>query len=156
MSDKMFDDNVIVCFLETTIDIFHKKYSTNNINSAKAHGFPEFENVIKSQMSYYNNNPQVDDSISKLKKAVMEFKNNVLRADQLLSERGEKLEEINIKADRLKVESDNYFESSKKVKKSAWWTQWYFILFAVFVLLLIIYIITAACGCGFDLRCIFG
>lgn len=156
MSDKIYDDNVIICFLESTLDIFHQKYSSNMINSAKANGLPEFENVIKSQMSYYNNNPKVDDSISKLKKAVLDFKNNVLTADQLLSERGEKLEEINIKADRLKVESDNYFEFSKKVKKSAWWTKWYFILFAVFVLLLIIYIITAASGCGFDLKCIFG
>lgn len=48
--------------------------------------------------------------MSKLKDGVINMKDNVLQAHEMLMERGEKINLIVKKADNLKTESGNYFK----------------------------------------------
>ena len=150
MSNQEFPDDVIYCFLEEVFTKFRETFDDFTINKANAFSLNnQFNNVLRNSFYYYNRNPQCNDAISKLKLQVIEFKKNVFRADELLSERGEMLQEINIKANNLATESETYYKSAKKVKKSTKWKKIALIITIIVVILLLIWL-TSSLVCGFD------
>jgi hypothetical protein len=150
MSNKEFSDEVIYCFLEDTLNKFKDTFTSLEISNATAFSLNNvFVQALKHNMYYYNTNPKCDDALSKLKSAVIEFRKNVFKADELLNERGEKLVEINVKAESLKTESETYYKKAKKVRTWTRWKKIALIAFIIFVVLLVGYIISAIV-CGFD------
>ena len=107
----------------------------------------KFTHILKDKMIYFNRNQEASDSLKELKKGVMNFKENVIKANDLLLERGEKVELVVKKADSLKNESSVYYSSSKKVRRITQCRKIMLYVFAVLALLLLAYFISAMiCG----------
>tara|TARA_B110000914_G_C15172242_1_gene313414 strand:- start:137 stop:508 length:372 start_codon:yes stop_codon:yes gene_type:complete len=101
-------------FLEDLSKIFCDKFNPDEIAREKAYSkfFSEtFNPILKERMIYFNRNPEVPDSLRDLKKGVMNYKDNVMKANDILIERGEKINLVVKKADSLRQESGSYFSS---------------------------------------------
>lgn len=60
---------------------------------------------------YFNTHLDDSDSVARLKKGIIEYKDTVLQTAEVLGERGEKINLIVKKADGLRTESVNYFKT---------------------------------------------
>ncbi len=109
--DKLTQDSAFA-YLEDLKSSFLQTFNTREIESAYAYSLNEkFKDNIRGKMNYYNANLNESDSVSKLKKGVMDYKDNILQANDILMERGEKINLIVRKADNLRTESMNYYGS---------------------------------------------
>ncbi len=104
------------------------------------------------KFEYFNENKDVsDDKLEKLKNEMGKMKDEILEASGLLSERGEKIQVLDEKADILSRDSNTYYIQSKRVKKAELMKKIkYYIGIAVLVLLIIYLIIGFTCGFGFQ------
>mgnify|MGYP001810051799 CR=1 FL=1 len=101
-------------FLEDTLSIFLSKFSSNDIEREGAYSkfFGEtFNPILRDKMLYFNRNPDANDNLKELKKGVMNYYDNVIKTNDILIERGEKIQLICQKADNLKQESTSYYNS---------------------------------------------
>lgn len=109
--DKLTQDSAFA-YLEDLKSVFLKTFDYRSIESAYAYSLNEkFRENIRGKMNYYNANLNDSDSVSQLKKGVMDYKDNILQANDVLMERGEKINLIVKKADNLRTESMNYYGS---------------------------------------------
>ena len=82
---------------------------------------------------------------------IIEFKNNVIRADKFLNQREDILQNIIVQSEKLKTDSEVYYKSSKKVKKSACCNKTVLIIAGIIILLLIGYFISVMiCGWSYN------
>ena len=101
--------------------MFTSKYSEKEINNAVAYKLNEtFKSDLKTRMvlkifiqEYFNTNCD-DDSIAKLRKGVLNMKDDVLYASDFLNQRGEKIQLVISKADGLRCESVSYYSDVNK------------------------------------------
>ena len=109
--DKLTQDSAFA-YLEDIKSSFLQTFSLKEIDAAYAYSLNEkFKESIKGKMNYFNANLNDSDSMSKLKKGVLAYKDNILQANDVLLERGEKINLIVRKADNLRTESMNYYGS---------------------------------------------
>ena len=59
-SDKSYKEKVAYDFLETIHGLFTKKYSKRDIDDAISYSFKDFEDVLKEQMTFYNNKTNIN------------------------------------------------------------------------------------------------
>ena len=110
LCDKNYSMDSAYVYLEDLKSCFIGQFSQREIESAIAYSLNTFKDKIKARMDYYNKNVS-NDSISLLKKGVLDMKNDVLDASNILSQRGEKINLIVKKADLLRQESTSYYKS---------------------------------------------
>ncbi len=109
--DKLTQDSAFA-YLEDIKTSFLQTFTRQEIESAYAYSLNEkFKDNIRGKMNYYNTNLNESDIVSKLKKGVIDYKDNILQASDVMSERGEKINLIVRKADNLRSESMNYYSS---------------------------------------------
>jgi hypothetical protein len=116
MTDEKYPKHAAYAFLEEIQRTFTTKFTEKEINVAIAYHLNDsFKNELKSKMvnsllikDYFNIHYE-DDNISKLKKGVMNMKDNVLEASEILNQRGEKIQLVIKKADGLRSESKSYY-----------------------------------------------
>jgi len=103
-------------FLEDICDKFSEKFSTQEVERELAHSelFSKFSPVLKDRMIYFNKNPDANDNLRELKKGVIDYRDNVIKANDILIERGEKITLVVKKADSLRQESGSYYSSVSK------------------------------------------
>lgn len=112
MCDNKFPPETAFAFLEELKTVFFDTFNLKDIENAISYSLNTgFKDTIKSRMDYYNKNLEAGDNISKLKKGVIDFKDNVLNASDVLAQRGEKINLIVKKAETLKQESFSYYGS---------------------------------------------
>ena len=71
------------------------------------------------KFDYFNANTDVsNEALGQLKDEMCKMKDEVLNASGLLNNRGEKLQVLDEKADALSSASNNYYKSSKRVKRA--------------------------------------
>lgn len=140
------------CFLKEVLEQFKKKIPMETIKQSNSHFELSswFVDDLKAITEKFNLKPTESDNIALLKKEIINFKNNVLRADNILAERGEILQHIVIQSEKLKTESNTYYKSSKHVNRKAKCAKWMWGIFAFLALAIIAYFI-AAFICGFKL-----
>jgi len=145
-----FPKETAFVFLEDLMENFYEKFSSGDIDRESAYSkfFAEgFNSVLRDKMMYYNKNPEVSNDITELKKGILSYKENIIKAQDVLIERGEKISLIVKKADSLKTESTAYFSSAKKVRRAARCRKIMLIVFSIIAVLLIAYFISAMiCG----------
>ena len=111
--DKLTQDSAFA-YLEDIKSSFLQTFSLKEIDAAYAYSLNEkFKESIRGKMNYFNANLNESDTVSKLKKGVLDYKDNILMANDVLQERGEKINLIVRKADNLRTESMNYYGSVK-------------------------------------------
>lgn len=104
-------------FLEDVSDKFVEKFTSQDIERELAHSelfSKTFTPVLKDRMIYFNKNPDANDNLRELKKGVLDYRDNVIKANDILIERGEKITLVVKKADSLKQESGSYYSSVSK------------------------------------------
>jgi vesicle-associated membrane protein 7 len=112
MCDNKLSQDTAFAYLEEVKTLFADTFTPKEIDSAISYSLNDrFRESIRGKMNYFNANLNESDKLAKLKKGVIEYKDNVLQANDILSERGEKINLIVRKADNLRTESVNYLKS---------------------------------------------
>ncbi len=112
MCDNKLSQDTAFSYLEELKNQLFDTFSVREIENAIAYTLNDrFKDMIRGKMNYYNAHLNDSDNVNKLKKGVIEYKDTVLQANEVLMERGEKINLIVKKADNLKQESVNYFGS---------------------------------------------
>lgn len=109
---------------------------------------PNMKPKLQKLFSYYNDNKEVpeDKKIAGLKEGLLSMKNQVLEANDLLGERGEKLQLMIEKSDALKEDSQSFYNVSKKVKRNVLWKKIRWIILGVVLVIIILLIILIKAG----------
>ena len=107
LCDGEFPKDTAFIFLEEISDLLFEKFTSAEIKKEKAFSkvFGDiFNPILKDKMIYYKNNPEATDSLRELKKGVLNYRDNVIKANDILMERGEKITLVVKKAESLKTE----------------------------------------------------
>lgn len=123
MSDAKYPNEFIFSYLEDIQSKVKEKYTQTQIDEALSYSFNiEFKDVLKGKLEYYNNKTEKSkDSINKLKESIVETKGVLLNSQDILGQRGDKVNLIVQKADLLRMDSNSYLENAQKLKKYIMW-----------------------------------
>lgn len=123
MSDAKYPNEFIFSYLEDIQSKFKEKYTQTQIDEALSYSLnTEFKDVLKGKLEYYNNKAEKSkDSINKLKESIVETKGVLLNSQDILGQRGDKVNLIVQKADLLRMDSNSYLENAQKLKKYSMW-----------------------------------
>lgn len=147
MCDDMEKRRVPFTFLE---DIRSRFTTTYGIRAQTAIAFAmseDFGRTLQKQMEYYNSS--ASDSLAAVTTKLDDVKNIMVQNIEMVLERGEKLELLVDKTDRLRTESFKFEKSSKELRLAMLWRriQLYVMIFCI--LAIIIWLISSVI-CGFD------
>jgi hypothetical protein len=110
MCDNNLSEDSAKSFLLEIKSLFLETFTQREIYGLTDNSLDtRFKDTLKGKMSYYNSNLNDSDSISKMKKAVNDFKDIVLETEQQLMERDQKLNLIGPKVENLRSESKVYY-----------------------------------------------
>ena len=92
-------------------------------------------------MTFYNNKTNIKTIVETLKDAVIDEKNMLLEASEVLSQRGEKLNLIVQKAEALTQESNSFARSAKRVKRNMQCKYIKYTLLVALCILVLVYVV---------------
>ena len=146
MSDAKYPNEFIFSYLEDIQSKFKEKYTQIQIDEALSYSFnTDFKDVLKSKLEYYNNQAEKSkDSINKLKESIVETKGVLLNSQDILGQRGDKVNLIVQKADLLRMDSNSYLENAHKLKQYIMWRrikQLCILIVIVLTIILIVYLL---------------
>lgn len=151
MSDELNKHRIPYAFLEDMKQNFIAKYGTEKPLKAIAFSMnEEFSKIIKDRMEYYNSpNPNVD-SIGAVRNQIDEVKDIMVQNIEKVLERGEKIELLVDKTDRLSKQAFKFESTSKNLRRTLWWKSVRTIVCLTSVVALLVFILAAGfCG-GLD------
>lgn len=114
LCESNFPKETAFIFLEEICSLFFEKFTLGDIERESAYSSlfsDNFTPVLKDKMKFYNNNPEATDNLRELKKGVLNYRDNVMKANDILIERGERITLVVQKADSLRQESGSYYSS---------------------------------------------
>ena len=114
MCEAEYPKETAFLYLEECMSVFFDKFTQNDIDRENAYSkfFNEkFQNVLKDKMIYFNKNQDATDNLKELKQGVLNYRENVIKANDILIERGENINLVVKKADSLKHESESYYST---------------------------------------------
>ena len=138
-------------FLKEIEDTFIKRYGGQAQTAIAFSMNDEFAPVLRDTLNEFNNNPnKIIDNISKVKDQIDDVREVMVQNISKVLERGEKIELLVDKTDKLNQQAFKFEKQSKKLKNVMYWKKvkmWASIALIVAVL---IFVFTAfACG-GLD------
>jgi len=147
MSDETNKHRVPYAFLNDMKDRFLAQYGIEEAQRAIAFSFNEgFSTVIEERMSYYNSGGSADN-IDAVKSQIDDVKNVMVQNIEQVLERGEKIELLVDKTDRLNQQAFKFEASSRNLRKAMYWKKMRCKIFVGCAALILIYILVAsACG----------
>merc|ERR1712174_19413 len=127
---------------------FIAKYGTEKPLKAIAFSMnEEFSKIIKDRMEYYNSPNPNADSIGAVRNQIDEVKDIMVQNIEKVLERGEKIELLVDKTDRLNQQAFKFEASSRNLRRSMWWKKMRCYIFVSVMAFLVIYF-AAASVCG--------
>ena len=114
--------------------------SGKDLEGMKNYGLnSELKEKLKMKYDYYTENTEiVDEKLEELKNVIMKFKDEVVKAADVLNERGVLLEEMQAKATNLVNDSYEFKEKATQVRKTECKKKIiYIVVIAVIVLVII-------------------
>lgn len=136
-------------FLEDMKERFLTAYGTQAQTAIAYAMTNEFGKVIQKQMDYFNNNHV--DTIASINNKIDDVRNIMVQNIDMVLERGEKLELLVDKADKLQAEAFKFERQSRSLKSAMFWRRVKLVTLIFFVVAIIIWIITVAI-CGIDYK----
>ena len=106
--------------------------------------------MLQNQIRYYNENPGADN-IGRVRSQINDVKDVMVQNIEKVLERGEKIELLVDKTDRLNQQAFKFEKQSKKLKNAMWWKNMKMMIFMGVIAVVAIYIV-AGMICGFDLK----
>ena len=146
MSDVKYPNEFAYKFLEEIKTKFLSKFTTKQVEDALAYSLnADFKDTISERMDYYNNEAEKStETIQKLKDSIIDTKGVLLNSQELLGQRGEKVNLIVQKADLLRMETNSYLENAQKLKKYVMWRKikiWSIIIAICIIIALVLFFI---------------
>lgn len=150
MSDEKNKHRGPYAFLQDIRERFLAEYGVEAALKAIAFSFNEdFSKVIRERMEYYNGGGSMDN-IDNLRNQIDEVKDGMIQNIETVLERGEKIELLVDKTDRLNQQAFRFESSSRNLRRHLYWKRIRYIAFSITAVVLIGYFISVyACG-GFD------
>eukprot|EP00586_Coscinodiscus_wailesii_P021982 CAMPEP_0172496982 /NCGR_PEP_ID=MMETSP1066-20121228/94726_1 /TAXON_ID=671091 /ORGANISM="Coscinodiscus wailesii, Strain CCMP2513" /LENGTH=222 /DNA_ID=CAMNT_0013269549 /DNA_START=198 /DNA_END=866 /DNA_ORIENTATION=+ len=151
MSDELNKHRLPYAFLQELKANFVAMYGTERPQTAIAFSFNDrFSKVIKERMDYYNSdNPNVDN-ISTVKGQIEEVKDVMVQNIEKVLERGEKIELLVDKTDRLNQQAFRFEKTSRTLRRTLWWKKVRTIVCMISLVAVVAFIIAAASCGGLD------
>ena len=120
MTESIYPKEAALGCLESIKKEFQSMYQNRSFDSEENFGLnDEFKVKLRMKFDYFNANTDVsNEALGQLKDEMCKMKDEVLNASGLLNNRGEKLQVLDEKADALSSASNNYYKSSKRVKRA--------------------------------------
>jgi vesicle-associated membrane protein 7 len=152
MSDEKNKHRIPFAFLQDLKQLFLTRYGLDIPQRAIAFSMNEdFSPTIQQRMDYFNSD-EADrgiDNIGAVKSQIDEVRDVMVQNIEKVLERGEKIELLVDKTDRLNQQAFRFESSSRALRKAMYWKKMrcYIIVSAISVLL--IYVASVAL-CGFD------
>lgn len=150
MSDEMNKHRIPYAFLQDMKEKFISKYGPEQPQTAIAFSMNEqFSKIIQERMDFYNSD-NADfgvDNIGHVKSQIEDVKGIMVQNIEKVLERGEKIELLVDKTDRLNQQAFKFEASSRNLRRSMWWKRMRCRLFvAIMILILIFFASASACG----------
>ena len=120
MADNLYPKEAAIGCLESIKKEFVGIYQNRTFENVSNFGLnDEFKVKLRMKFDYFNANTDVsNEALEQLKEHMNKMKDEVINASGLLQNRGEKLQVLSENADALSSASNNYYKSSKKVKRA--------------------------------------
>mmetsp|Transcript_11558 Transcript_11558/g.17770 ORF Transcript_11558/g.17770 Transcript_11558/m.17770 type:complete len:183 (+) Transcript_11558:268-816(+) len=150
MSDEPNKHRVPYAFLTDMKEQFVAKFGTETPQTAIAFSLnDQFCNIIAERMEFYNSDSAdlTVDNIGGVKAQIEEVKGVMVQNIEKVLERGEKIELLVDKTDRLNQQAFKFESSSRTLRRSLWWKKMRCYIFVSAMALIIIYF-GAASACG--------
>eukprot|EP00592_Proboscia_alata_P007379 CAMPEP_0194356688 /NCGR_PEP_ID=MMETSP0174-20130528/4286_1 /TAXON_ID=216777 /ORGANISM="Proboscia alata, Strain PI-D3" /LENGTH=187 /DNA_ID=CAMNT_0039126383 /DNA_START=99 /DNA_END=659 /DNA_ORIENTATION=+ len=121
MSDEMNKHRVPFALLNDMKELFFSKYGRELPQRAIAFSLnDEFSRIIDERMEYYNgDNPNLD-SISTVQNQINDVRDVMVQNIEKVLERGEKIELLVDKTDRLNQQAFKFESSSRTLRRAVW------------------------------------
>eukprot|EP00985_Skeletonema_marinoi_P023481 scaffold15698_cov154-Skeletonema_marinoi.AAC.17 len=153
----MSDENrhrVPFALLQEIKELFTHKYGLEVPQRAIAFSLNEgFSRILQDRMEYYNSAGANVDSLSSVKNQIESVKDNMVQNIEQVLERGEKIELLVDKTDRLNQQAFIFERSGRELKRAMWWRNARWAAFLVVAGGFAIFFV-AGLVCGFDFhRC---
>mmetsp|Transcript_40318 Transcript_40318/g.59255 ORF Transcript_40318/g.59255 Transcript_40318/m.59255 type:complete len:224 (-) Transcript_40318:339-1010(-) len=148
MSDELTKHRLPYAFLNDIKERFIALYGLESPQTAIAFSFNErFSVVISERMEYFNSdNPDIDN-ISAVRGQIDEVKDVMVQNIEKVLERGEKIDLLVDKTDRLNGSAFRFERSSRNLERSMYWKRFRIIAGITLLVALVIFIaIASACG----------
>ncbi len=111
-----------LCLPSRNQNLFAQKYGLDIPQRAIAFSLnEEFSKVIQDRMDYYNSAGSHVDSISAVQNQIEDVKEVMVQNIEKVLERGEKIELLVDKTDRLNQQAFRFESSSRKLRAAMWW-----------------------------------
>lgn len=155
LSDQVNRHRVPYAFLQDIHDRFIAQYGTEAPHQAIAFAYnEEFTRVLADRLEYYNSD-QADraiDNIGAVKGQIEDVKDVMVQNIEKVLERGEKIELLVDKTDRLNQQAFRFESSSRNLRRAMYWRKMRcYIGMGVAVIFLIWVASASMCG-GVDFR----
>lgn len=133
----------LVC-LDKTIEEFFKNFPTQNDYSNEPQYClnDKFQRKIFEKMQKYNSDSKnLDENVHELKENLLSMNKQVIEANELVNERGDQIQLIVEKAEKLSQDSNNFADTTKRVKRLEKWRKIkMYIIIAAIILGIIIFL----------------
>ena len=150
MSDELNKHRIPYAFLEDMKDRFVAEYGRQEPLQAIAFACnEEFSKVIEERMTFYNSDEadRTIDNIGAVKSQIDEVKGVMVQNIEKVLERGEKIELLVDKTDRLNQQAFRFESSSRSLRRAMYWRKMRCYA-GMGVAALFLVIIATAMGCG--------
>jgi len=152
MSDEKNKHRIPLAFLEDLKRGFLTRFGHDAPQTAIAFAMNEdFSPIIKEKMEYYNSDDadRGIDSIGVVKSQIEDVKDVMLNNIEKVLERGEKIELLVDKTDRLNQQAFRFESSSRSLRRAMYWKKVRCYIGLSIAAVLLIYFASASL-CGFD------
>jgi len=151
MSDETNKHRIPYAFLKDIKDTFIAQYGREEPLTAIAFSMnDQFSKIIGSRMDYFNSDNPAIDGIANVKNQIDEVKDVMVQNIEKVLERGEKIELLVDKTDRLNQQAFRFESTSRGLRRSLWWKKLRTMAcIGTGVVLLIIIVSSTMCG-GLD------
>ena len=126
MSDELNKHRIPYAFLQDVKDRFVAQYGTEEPLQAIAFAMnEEFSPVIQERMDFYNSDEadKTIDNIGAVKSQIEDVKSVMVQNIEKVLERGEKIELLVDKTDRLNQQAFRFESSSRNLRRAMYWRQ---------------------------------
>ena len=152
MSDEKNRHRIPFAFLEDMKQNFVTKFGLEAAQSAIAFAMNEdFKGVIEEKMNFYNSDDadRSIDNIGAVKSQIEDVKNVMVQNIENVLERGEKIELLVDKTDRLNQQAFRFESSSRSLHRAMYWRKMKCYAIIAVVSILVIYFASVSL-CGFN------
>lgn len=150
MSDELNKHRIPYAFLNDIKENFYAKYGRELPQRAIAFSMnDEFSNILRDRMDYYNTGAaHHSDSIGRVQGQIDQVKDVMVQNIEKVLERGEKIELLVDKTDRLNQTAFKFEKSSRVLRRTLWWSKVRFWVCSTTIVAVVIYLLAASFLCG--------